>query len=343
MSHRRIIVVGGSAGSIPALGRLVAGLPANTAAAILLVVHQPSQAESRLPDVLRRAGSLEARHADDGETLREGVIYVARPDFHLLLAPENRIRLVKGPKENRTRPAIDPLFRSAAAHYGDRVIGTLLSGVRDDGVSGLWTIKDQGGLAVVQDPQDAEWPDMPRNAIENLPRIDYVAPASKLGPLLGRLSAEPVAAKPTAPVSAELSEEVAMTALETGPAREHPGRPSVYACPDCHGTLFEIRQGSLVRYRCRTGHAYSLAALEEEQLVQVDGSLWNAMRAMEEYASLVEQLAERSQAEGDQPVASDRLSRAEQAREQATVLRQMIETGFGEAPSDRPQGPALAE
>jgi two-component system chemotaxis response regulator CheB len=329
MPTRSIIVVGGSAGSVSALQHLAAGLPADLAATVLVAIHQRSYAESRLPEVLDRAGPLRARHAEDGEQLEHGQIYVARPDFHLLLAPDERIRLSKGPKENRSRPAIDPLFRSAAAYYKRRVIGVLLSGLLDDGTAGLWAIKDQGGVGVVQDPADAQWPNMPRSAMESVSNLDYMLPATQMGPLLAKLSSEAILADPEVPASNTSQAEVAMAALEADElhSSDRPGVPSEYACPDCHGTLFEIHEGRIVRFRCRTGHAYTIAALEQEQRAQVDAAIWNAFRSLEEYAALLSLLATRSKTKGAGQIAPVWAAKSQTVRNQAETLRQIIEQG----------------
>ncbi len=335
MPTRNIIVMGGSAGSVSALQHVVGGLPTDLAAAVLVVVHQRSREVSLLPELLSRVGPLNARHPENGETLQHGQIYVAQPDFHMLLAPDEKIRLSKGPKENRNRPAIDSLFRSAAVYYQRRVIGVLLSGMLDDGTAGLWAIKDQGGVGVIQDPADAQWPDMPLSAMDNVPHLDYMLPASQMGSLLARLSAESVTVEETSPaadnLSADnLSAEVAMAALEGEPlhADEHPGVPSGYACPDCHGALYEIHEGRIIRFRCRTGHGYTLAALEQEQGVQVDGALWNAFRSLEEYASLLNFLAARSQPGGAAQADAWR-EQSEKIRDQAESLRRIIEHSSG--------------
>ena len=199
MPAHDLIVIGASAGGVEAISKLVAGLPANLSAAVCVVVHLRPYSESHLARVLERAGPLPVVAAKQDMPLRQGTIYVAVPDMHLLVhrnGGEPTLRLVRGPRENRSRPAVDPLFRSAALAFGPRVIGVVLSGALDDGTAGLWTVKDRGGLAVVQDPDDAAVPSMPASALAEV-EVDHVAPADTLGPLLGRLAREPAEPQPS--------------------------------------------------------------------------------------------------------------------------------------------------
>jgi two-component system chemotaxis response regulator CheB len=191
MESRNIIVIGASAGGFEALKKLVADLPKDLPASLFIVWHMSPNVRGVLPQVLNRAGGLHAANAFDGETIETSRIYVAPPDRHLLVE-SGRVRVTRGPRENRFRPAVDPLFRSAAAAYGRRVIGVVLSGALDDGTAGLWTIKHNGGTAVVQDPLDAEVPSMPENAMREV-AVDYCISISEMAPLLARLSQEPVA------------------------------------------------------------------------------------------------------------------------------------------------------
>src|SRR5688572_1397980 len=188
--QRHIIVIGASAGCFEALKNLVKDLPANLQASIFIVWHMSPDVTGVLPQVLTRVGHLPAKNAEDGERIEPSRIYVAPPDHHLVIE-NSHVRVTKGPKENRFRPAVDPLFRSAAYSYGSRVIGVILSGALDDGTSGLWTIKYRGGVAVVQDPADAEIPSMPRNALREV-EVDYIVPISEMAELLVRLSQEQV-------------------------------------------------------------------------------------------------------------------------------------------------------
>src|SRR5262245_45187073 len=204
MTHD-IIVIGASAGGVTACKQLVRGLPLDLAAAVFIVHHIPPYAPSHFPEILAYAGTLPVQHGVDGEPIRRGRIYVAPPDFHLLLGATH-LRLTQSPKENRFRPAIDPLFRSAAYAFGPRVTGVILSGALADGTAGLWAIKDRGGLAVVQHPDEAQQASMPLSALQHV-EIDYCVPTAELAPLLVELSHQPLVAREEKLMSKELEIE----------------------------------------------------------------------------------------------------------------------------------------
>ena len=262
--NRDVIVIGGSAGGVEAVTRLVRELPADLPAAVLVAIHRGLDGAGLLARILDGAGPLPTAMAEEGQPLERGRIYVAPPDRHLL-AGRDHVHVRRGPRENRARPAIDPLFRSAAVSCSTRVIGVVLSGMLNDGSSGLHAIKRCGGLAVVQDPRDAAYPDMPRNALIYADG-DHVLPLAGIAPLLARLAASP---RPSPP--AEAPEEICIEALIAAqeltvmPDQHRFGPLSPLGCPDCHGTMQEIREGGLVRYRCHTGHAFTLEALRLAQ------------------------------------------------------------------------------
>jgi len=247
---------------------------------------------------LARAGVLPAVHAADGETIVPGRIYIAPPDFHLLFE-QTTIRLVRGPRENGNRPAIDPMFRSAAIAFGPRVIGVVLSGNLDDGTAGLAAIQRHGGIAVAQDPEDALFASMPKSAIDHLP-VDHVAPIRRMGALLTELIQEPIAngGQPVSPDDA-MENELSAGNLEAIEHPElHPGKVSPYSCPDCGGVLWELRDGELLRFRCRVGHAWTGEGLVGRQTDTFDEALWTALRALEENAALSRQIAARHRKRG---------------------------------------------
>lgn len=323
MPGHDIIVVGASAGGMEALQAVVTGLSPDLSAALFVVWHMPAHSYGVLPDVLGRVGPLPVAHARDDEPIERGRVYVAPPDRHLLLEPE-RIRLTRGPKENHFRPAIDPLFRSAAAAYGARVIGVVLTGLLNDGTAGLWAIKDRGGLAVVQEPDDALFSSMPMSALEHV-EVDHRRPVAELGALLVQLAQQPSEDRGGTLVSEELNIEnrIAMedNALEAGVTSL--GTPSLYTCPDCHGVLLQLHNTHPLRFRCHTGHAYTADTLAAHASDMVEESLWSTLRAMEEQLLLLRQMADQLHGIGKTVAAEHLLDQAQLVGQQAHTVRQL--------------------
>lgn len=323
MPNRDIVVVGASAGGVEALSALVAELPPSLTAAVFVVLHV-SRGRSVLPEILSHAGRMPALHPADGDPIAPGRIYVARPDHHLTIE-RGVIRIVHGPSENGYRPAIDPMFRSAAHVYGRRVIGVILTGALDDGTAGLAAVKEAGGLALVQDPDEAFASSMPRSARAFVP-VDYVLPVRQIGAMLVRLTAEELAPDD------ESDNGPHVEAIETdlGPpgiaveAGDRPGKVSVFTCPECHGTLWESEQRGMVRFRCRVGHVYSPESMLEAQTDSVDRALWVALRSLEERAALTHKLSERARNRNHQFVAKAFQERAAAADGHAAVIRGLL-------------------
>src|SRR5579884_4290483 len=289
VAGKRLVVIGTSAGGIEALKTLLAELPADFPAAVLIVVHISPNSPSLLPNIFQRVTRLKlVLQSRDCDAIRAGNVYLAPPNFHLMVN-DGHIRLSSGPRENRHRPAIDPLFRSAAEARGPNVIGVILTGNLGDGAAGLRVIKECGGITIVQNPNDAPFPDMPRNALERM-KPDYVVPLSEMGALLSRVVEKPV--RPLHKhVAARIKAESDVAQMdEWRNVLEHNGKPSQYACPDCHGVLWEVMEGGQVRFRCRVGHAYSLESLHESMSEASENALWIAMRALEEKISLLQRL-----------------------------------------------------
>ena len=326
MPGHDIIVIGASAGGVEVLIDIVRELPADLPAAVFVVVHVAPNSSTVLPAVLNRAGKMPASHASPDELIRMGRIYVARPDLHLLVKDGDRphVRLGRGPKENSARPAVDPLFRSAARAFGSRVIGVVLSGSLDDGTVGLDVVKRAGGIAVVQDPEQAVFPGMPRSAVENVP-IDYIVPKEQIAALLARLVHEP-APKVEVPMPDRIKQEADMAELDAGSIASHerPGTPSAFTCPECHGTLFELSDGHLIRFRCRTGHAYSAESLMSEQGDNLEAAMYTAMTALKERSALAERLAERARGRGHEITARQFAEQSRDAERQAELIRQAL-------------------
>jgi len=323
MANRDVIVVGASAGGVEALSRLARNLPQDLPASVFVVLHIPAQSTSLLPMILSRAGSLPASHPEDGERIENGHIYVAPPDRHLMIEP-GRIRVVRGPTENRHRPAIDPLFRSAARAYGPRVIGVILTGTLDDGTAGLVAVKVGGGLAVVQDPSDAFCAGMPKSALRYV-EVDYVLPLREIGPLLTRLSRDSLESV-VGPVSEEMVKETKLAEfdMETMQDDDKPGTPSAFSCPDCSGVLWEIEEGNLLRFRCRVGHAYSTDSMNGAQDEAIERALWAGLRALEERAALSRRMAKHARERNMEGIAIPFEEKLRHTEEQAELLREVL-------------------
>jgi two-component system chemotaxis response regulator CheB len=327
-------VIGASSGGIESLTEVVSGLPEDLPASVFVVVHVPARSKSLLPGILTRASPIPAAHARDGEAIQPGRIYVAPPDCHLLLG-NGRIRLVRGPRENNHRPAVDPLFRTAAVAYGPRVAGVVLSGALDDGTAGLVAIKKRGGVTIVQDPEDALFPDMPRNAMETMD-VDYCLAKDEIAAVLVQLSKEH-AKESYVPVSADMKKETKIEAMDMGSIedKDKPGTPSVFGCPDCGGILWELQDGELLRFRCRVGHAFGAEGLLSAQAEALDTALWSAFRALEENAALARRVAERARKSGRENSARIFEEKAEAAERQAEVIRNLLMTGQTAAATEK--------
>jgi two-component system, chemotaxis family, protein-glutamate methylesterase/glutaminase len=329
---RRLIVMGASAGGVEALRAVVAGLPPDLEASVVVVLHIPRGAPSALPGILDRAGPLPAVPAEQGAPLRPGVVYTAPADHHVLVI-DGHLQLSAGPSENGHRPAIDPLFRSAALTHGPDAIGVVLSGTRDDGTAGLAAISARGGTSVVQEPDDALHAAMPASALAQVPGA-LVHPAAKIGPVLGELVSRPGAAAPVGDDELLRAEtRIAATGVPTTDTLAG-AAPSAFSCPSCHGVLFELPGTPAPRFRCRVGHAWSPRALEAEQAHAVDEALWAAVRALEEKADLVERLAADAHEHGRTRSAAAYALRAARTRSQAQQLRGLVEDGWAEREQD---------
>jgi two-component system, chemotaxis family, protein-glutamate methylesterase/glutaminase len=288
-----MVVVGASAGGVEALKTLASGFPSDFPGAVFIVLHIGGT-ESVLPSILSHAGPLRAAHPRNGQSIENGRIYVAPPDYHMLLNEPGIIELSHGPKVNFTRPAINPLFRSAAATYGHAVTGIILSGNLDDGVLGLADIKRRGGLAIVQDPKTAIYPSMPSSAVEAVP-VDYIVRVEDIPPLVPR----------------EIRDNVPEP---TGSDMEQ--HPSDLTCPECRGPINEFRNGKLVEYRCRVGHTYSALALAQDHKVTVERKLWEGVLVLEESAEIADRLSLQFGGPYKQ--------QARERREHASILRDIL-------------------
>ena len=324
MAKHDVVVIGASAGGVEAISRIVGDLPRDIRASVFVVLHI-SRGRSMLPEILTRAGRLPAAHPTDGEPLQYGRVYVGPPDHHLVII-DGAVRIVHTASENGVRPAVDPLFRSAARAYGSRVIGVVLTGALDDGTAGIAAIKEAGGITIAQDPDEAFSPGMPRSAIAS-GMIDHVVVLRDIPLLLTALVEEdaPVHRGPQGPHMRAMEPDLADVPLAIAPG-DRPGRPSVFSCPECHGTLWEVDENGLLRFRCRVGHVYSPDSMMAAQTDEVDRALWVALRTLEERAALAHKLAERGRSRDQHWVDKAFTQRAREAESEANHIRSLLRT-----------------
>lgn len=329
---RDIIVVGASAGGVESLIAFVGALDADLPATILVVLHVPASGASALPRILERAGTLPVDVAVSNQELQQGRIVIAPPDRHLVVV-DNHVRTSRGPRENGHRPAIDVLFRSAARACGARVIAVVLSGSLDDGTAGAIAVKERGGLVLAQDPADAAYPGMPESAIKHV-EVTEIATAAELSAIVGRLCRTPAVPNKELAVPDLVMAEVEMAGLgDLSPAEDEPARqPAGFGCPECHGALFKIENGGLLRFRCRLGHAWSWHALLLEQGQALESALWMALRTLEEKAGLSLQLAERAASRGSVWSHERFTEQAYEATRSAALVRRLLESPTTDAP-----------
>ena len=322
-TRRDVVAIGASAGGVNALLALCGLLPANFPAAVLVVLHV-GQNPSVLPMLLSSRGHNRARHGENGLEIETGTIYVAPPDRHMLVE-QGRIVLSKGAKEHHTRPAVDPLFRSAALDYGPRVVGVVLTGRLDDGTAGLRAIKDCGGMAIVQDPADAEYPAMPRNAMQSV-EIDRCVPLASMPRTLMQVLEEPISSAAAKAAAERLDREMAVSEGKGNPIGNLNalGKPSTYSCPDCNGVLWEIQDLQPPRYRCHTGHAYSLRSLIDAQTVATEDAIWGAIRALQIREDALRRVGAQNRHVGDEAEAALEEANADEVASHAQLLLQML-------------------
>lgn len=326
MKHK-MVVIGASAGGLEGVKALVAELPENFPAVILVVLHIPPDSVSALPQILSRAGPLPARNPEDGETMKPGQIYVARADHHLLVEGDV-IGVKKSPRENRFRPSIDVLFRSAAYHHNHRVAGVILSGALEDGVSGLWTIKHLGGTTLVQRPDEAAFDSMPLSALQQV-NIDHLLSAADIGTYLSDWATKPPIAMPEVVMeeSKRIETEVSIAGGKDGFQKGimNLGELSPFGCPECHGVLIKIMEGESSRYRCHTGHAYTDSALLAKLMESIDHSYGQLQRALEEAVILLEDMGKHLVNNNQAGAAELFFKKAQDARHRAHAMYEIAQ------------------
>ena len=324
-----IVVIGASAGGVEPLRALVRSLSPDLRAAVFVVLHLPPRKPSLLPWLLSQVTAIPTQDAEQGEPIEYGRIYVAPPDLHLVLERDHVV-LNRDPQENRHRPSIDKLFRSAAFAFGPRVVGVILSGTLDDGVAGLRYIKSHGGLAVVQNPEEALCPEMPRNALQYV-SVDRCLDVAAMAELINELAPAPVEREPAIAGShgghAAPGKELPPTGESAVQNNEDlPGELSLFTCPECEGPLFEIRDGDLTRYRCRIGHRLSLQSLDEGQREELTRLLWVCLEALEERISLKKRLAEHARDNNHAMLATDYREQVRANEQHAQDVRRILDT-----------------
>lgn len=333
---RDIIAVGASAGGVDALVQLVRGLPTGFPASVFIVCHFPPGVRSVLPDILSRAGALLATHAIDEEAFFPGHVYVAPPDRHLILEPGGVMRLTNGARENNHRPAIDPLFRSAARHYGTRAVGVILTGSLSDGSAGLLAVRAAGGVAVIQDPRDAIVATMPQHA-NDIAGADYVVPLAEMPRVLVELvrpivttesGAEATTPEPSDPVERSTREVKQTMAAQARDERR--GQVSTYTCPECGGSLWQLDEPQVVQFRCHVGHMYNADTLLAEQTDALEAALWTAVRTFREKTVLTQQLATRERAKGNLESARFEEQAAQTAKYASLIVEHVLQAGGDE-------------
>ena len=332
MGENRIIVIGASSGGFEPLKTIAAGLPKDLGASVFIVWHMSADARSVLPQVLNRIGTLDAANAYDGETIVPGRIYIAPPDRHLLIE-KSHLRVTRGPKENLFRPAIDPLFRSAAYHHNQNVIGVVLSGALDDGTAGLWTIKHRGGTAIVQSPVDAEVPSMPENALREV-EVDHIVAVEEIPALLITLVSDKAPDLHEAPMHVDDKEDKRIqgeiriaaedNALESGVFEM--GDLSPYTCPECHGVLTSLREGRILRFRCHTGHAFSPDSLLSAVTGNIEDSMWDLVRGLDESMILLNHLGDHFAEANEKKLAALYFQKAQDAERRKDLIREALMT-----------------
>jgi two-component system chemotaxis response regulator CheB len=327
MLRRDVVVAGASAGGIEAFCSFLAGLPVDLPAAVLVVVHMPPEGPSVLPQVLGRCGPLPTGWAIDGEPLKPGRVYVAARDHHLLVH-DGVVRLSRSARQNRVRPAVDALFRSAARWCGSRTIAVVLSGALDDGAAGLAAVHARGGAAVVQDPEDAVFGGMPRAALAAVNGDAATGTAPELARCVTELAGTPVSA-PSTPPHRDLLLETDMAEHDHPLGQETPGEPVGLGCPECNGGMSVIEQGSAVYYRCHVGHSYAPQTLIAAQREKVESALWAGVSYLEEQAAVHRHLAARTPANDGPSTGESQHAAADLALRTADTIRQSIHSESG--------------
>ena len=328
----QVVVIGTSAGGLSALKKLLGQLPRDFPLPVLIVRHiSPDATGNIILDELNKINTVKCQHAISGNKLKPGYLYMAPSDHHLMIDDNMTMLVTKGAQENRSRPAIDPLFRSAAVAFGNGVIGILLTGYLDDGTAGMKAIKKCGGTCIVQDPDEAEYPDMPRNALNNV-KIDYCLPISEMGALLNKIIQRKLRKQKTCPGDVLTEAKIAERVLSDLSSVNKLGDQVPFNCPGCGGVLWKVGKDSNLRYRCHTGHAYTAAYLLAEQTNKIEETMWTALRMFEEHKNLLTEMARGEKGVGSQTA----LERAKMSQVHIDRIRAILKTADNENGNDMP-------
>jgi two-component system chemotaxis response regulator CheB len=328
----KVVVIGTSAGGLAALRKLISQLPKDFPLPVLIVRHiSPDATGNVLLDELNELNTLKCQHAKNGNKLKRGFLYLAPSDHHLMIGENLKILVTKGAQENRSRPAIDPLFRSAAVAFGPGVIGILLTGYLDDGTSGMKAIKRCGGTCIVQDPYEAEYPAMPRNAMNNV-KVDHCLPISEMGALLYKLIPQKLAKRIPVPEDVLIESRIAARVLSDLSSVNKLGDQVPFNCPGCGGVLWKVEKDSSLRFRCHTGHAYTAASLLAEQTKKAEETMWIALRMFEERKNLLTEIGRTKIGVGSKSA----LDRAKMSQVHIERIRAILKTTDNESGDDIP-------
>ena len=328
-----IIVIGASAGGLQAVTELMAQVTEEMDAAIFIVLHAPNLAYTDLViQRLQKNSVFVCKMATHEETIKPKHLYLAVPDHHLLLK-KGKMLLGRGPVENRWRPSIDVLFRSAAVAYDSRVIGVVLTGLLEDGAAGMQIVKQCGGTCIVQDPKEAEYPDMPQ-AVLRFVDVDYCTNLQHIAIVLQEKTKNGVEGHHPVPESIKKEADIAeRVAIGINEVESLDGDISAFTCPDCGGALWELKEGAMVRYRCHTGHMYSQDELLESKRKHLENTFWVALRIMEERRSLLNKMAEEERSKGWVKSSGNKQKRADELE---THIRRLKELLFNSADDPDP-------
>jgi two-component system chemotaxis response regulator CheB len=310
----RIIVIGASAGGVSAVKDVLANLAPNLPSPVFVVIHRPADMASHLEEVLRKTSALPVVRASN-RAIKQGMVYVAPPDRHLIVE-RGRMKVIRGPKENLYRPAIDALFRSAAFAYRAAVIGVVLTGLLDDGTAGLFYVKRYGGITTVQDPNDAQFKAMPENALAHV-QIDHVVPLPDIAPLLTKLVRQPLRywqSKRGDHQHRGMKKRDENESVSSTP----------FTCPECHGPISVIQNGSLVSYRCLVGHAYGATTFVQAQHDRLERTLWMAAGFLRQKALLETRDANAARDAGNQKEAGRLEKLAAETTRQALAVEAIL-------------------